>query len=246
MCVNEYAVANQYLRLIHPYDMDFYIPSPSPVEKSFVPVLYSRRRYISPGCSQSFDSLSGLVVSTLPDSEQFEIKISRVRLFKGQDDDALIICLSNDNANLPTDCRLVLKSPSDQILSWTLGKSTKNFIFAMIPTPQSFHGIHLQIHTSDWLIHLTSPLNIESIQSYAEVADGNAIEDAISDMTHPWKIRLNIGFEEGAVKEGLAKIFRCRLVFGEWTTIRQGLFSGCRIRLTHNPAGELVLEALSR
>ncbi|KAM7534513.1 hypothetical protein Aperf_G00000115509 [Anoplocephala perfoliata] len=247
--VNEYMVANQYLRLIQPYDADFYIPSPSAVlEKSFTPVLYSRRRRCtSLDCSRSFDSLPGLVVSTLPDSARFEIKISHMRLFKGQDDDdMLIICLSNDNGNLSVDCRLVIRPPSDQILPWTLGKRTRNYLFAVVPTPQVFHDIHLQIHTSDWLVYLTNPLDLDNIQSYAEVADGNSIEDAISDLTHPWKIRLKISRKEDSVKEGLVKIFRCHLVISEWTTIRQGLFSGCRIRLTHNPTGELVLEALSR
>lgn len=236
-----YSVAN---RLLQPCESEFYAPLSS-FEKNLIPVFYSRQELKPSNCDRFIGSLPGLFVKTVSDSSLPKIEISNIRLFTHPGSKNLIICLTNDTSEFAVDGKLILKPLSSQVFSWTMTKTTKKYILAMIPLPQSSHDIRLQIHTSHWIIHLTNPLDLDGIQSYDGDLDGNEIEDAGSELTHPWRIVLECGLEEYHIKERLKRIFRYHIVLGEWITLRQSLFGGCRVRLSRNPTGKLTLEALS-
>nr|CDS25634.1 hypothetical protein HmN_000607200 [Hymenolepis microstoma] len=242
MSTAEYSVANRYLP---PLGSEFYAPSPGSFEKSLVPLFYSRRELKPSNFVRFIGCLPGLFVKVVSDSTLPKFEISSLRLFRYLGSKNLIICITDDNSEFTIDQKLMLRPLSSKGFSWTMIKSTKKYIFAMIPLPQSFHDIRLQIHTSSWIIHLANPLDLDGVKSYDEEPDGNVIEDAASELTHPWKIVLECDLEEHYVKETLKRIFRCHAVLGEWATVRQSLFSGCRVRLSRSPTGKLNLEALS-
>ncbi|VDO07390.1 unnamed protein product [Rodentolepis nana] len=238
----EYSVANRYLPLL---ECEFYANSPSSFEKSLIPIFYSRRESKPSNFDRSIGCLPGLFVKVVSDSTLPKFEISDLRLFRCSGNENLMICITNDNCEFTIDRKLMIRPLSSCAFSWTFIKSTKKYIFAVIPPPQSFTDIYLQIHTADWIVHLANPLDLDDIKSCDEEPDGNVVEDAASELTHPWKSVLECDLEEYSAKEILRRIFSFHAVLGEWATLRQGLFSGCRVRLSRSSTGKLNLEALS-
>lgn len=235
-----YAVANQILLSIQPCDRTFYIPSPTSYSIHHSPIFYSRAATpYTP--TTPFGSLPCLRVNTLPDAPEFAMKITRTRLFLGPNA-SLVLCICLHD--VPSNVNLHLETVFPRISSTTTSDAAKQRLFVVIPTPRSFGDIYFQISTSDWVIHLPIPVDLESVQSMDEV-DEEELDQEVLSITHPWKFGLKLRGKEAEVEHRLSRLFRCRITLGQWIAVTRGLFAGCRVQLSRRAAKSLVFKAMA-
>ena len=172
-------------------------------------------------------------------------KVSRVRLFLGPYN-SLIICASLRDTPTSTKQHLEIVFPHSS--PTTLTSSSKKYLFALIPTPRTFESIRLQIRSSDWVIHIPIPIDLEAVESLDEVEEeeeAEEIELAVATITHPWQFTSKIQGTEEEAKVCLSRLIKCRITTGNWIKVKRGLFTDCRICLRRDAAGCLTLEAMS-
>ncbi|VDM32656.1 unnamed protein product [Hydatigera taeniaeformis] len=233
------AVANQILLSLQPCDRNYYIPSPTSYSIDHCLIFYSRAAGLHT-LTTPFGSLPCLRVKTLADTPEFSTKITRTRLFLGPN---ASLILSISLRDVPLNASLHLETMFPRMSSTVTSNSTKQCLFVVIPTPQSFGDIHLQISIADWAIYLPISIDLESVQSVDEV-DGEDLDQVLS-ITHPWKFTSKLGGNETELEDRLSRLLQCAITLGKWIIVNRGLFAGCRVRLSRSAAKSLEFEAMT-
>uniref|UniRef100_A0A5K3FFU9 Uncharacterized protein n=1 Tax=Mesocestoides corti TaxID=53468 RepID=A0A5K3FFU9_MESCO len=135
---------------------------------------------------------------------------------------------------------LETSTPCGHSSTATAAVSKTHYLIALLPLPRTFEDIHLRIRANDWFIHLPVPVSLEVAHPEHE------LEPPVAAMTHPWALCSALTANAEKVHEHLTTLFRCDVPVGTWVPVTNGIFAGCRVRLSVDVAsGGMHLKMLS-
>lgn len=232
--------------------LEWFVSEPRPYELSTLPLFYRRILLKISNPSHLYNSLPGLLVKSVSTLDVPVLRISSVRCFTCCHGTKLLICLSFCDSDSPFDGDLVVKAnlcESRKSMSWTLVKSISRYLIALTSLPPTYESIGLEIRSSEHIIHLVNPIDLDSVKAFEEQEEvyGQQLETSIVELTHNWRSLFESAHEISQAEDVLARIFHEPVTFGEWLPLGVGsIFSGSRIRLTRYSSEKLLLESLCR